>query len=177
MTPCIALLRAVNVGGNNLLPMKALPALFTGLGHTDPVTYIQSGNVVFRCQNPDMQAVSAALQQRIAEVFGLDVAVVTRTAAELARVVADNPFPAEGAQALYVMFLVNLPSEQAVARVDPLRSPPDRFVVRGREVYLHLDTGAGKTRLTGAYLEKCLGTLGTARNWRTVTRLLAMARH
>jgi uncharacterized protein (DUF1697 family) len=172
----LALLRGINVGGKNMLPMQDLIALFSQAGCRGVRTYIQSGNVLFGA-DPDLAAALPALiASRIAERFGYRVPVVLRTAAQLAEVVRANPFLEAGAaeDALHVLFLADQPSETAIAELDPDRSPPDAFAVRGREVYLHLPNGMGRTRLTSAYFDAKLSTVGTARNWRTVTTLLGM---
>lgn len=172
MTAYAALLRGINVGGNNKVPMPRLKALFEELGHADVVTYIQSGNVVFRAKRAD----AGAIERRITEVFGFDMAVVLRTGAELAAAASGNPFLVRGAETkpLYVVFLDRKPSAGAVAELDPDRSPGDRFSVNGREVYLDLATGAGRTKLNLDYLERRLKVKGTARNWNTVLKLVEL---
>jgi uncharacterized protein (DUF1697 family) len=172
VTVYAALLRGINVGGNNKVPMPELKVLFEELGHSDVVTYIQSGNVVFRATRADARAI----EQRITDIFGLDVAVVMRTGAELAAAAAGNPFLVAGAETkpLYVVFLDREPAVDAVGQLDPDRSPGDRFSVNGREVYLDLPTGAGRTKLNLDYLERRLKVKGTARNWNTVLRLVEL---
>jgi uncharacterized protein (DUF1697 family) len=99
-----------------------------------------------------------------------------RTAKELADVVANNPFLKAGApeKELHVMFLADAPSASRIETLDPARSPGDEFAVRGREIYLRLPNGTARSKLTNAYVDAKLGTVSTARNWRTVTTLLAM---
>lgn len=172
----VALLRAVNVGGNNRLPMRDLVAMFEAAGARDVRTYIQSGNVVFDAAPRAAPRIVAAVRDAIARDLGLRVPLVLRTAAELHGAAAGNPFLAEEEDRVYVGFLADLPTKAAVAALDPGRSPPDRFVVRGREIYLHLPTGAARTKITVDWLDRNLGTVTTLRNWRTVTKLDAMAR-
>lgn len=177
MNTHIALLRGINVGGHNKIPMKALQALCLALGHSDVVTHIQSGNVVFRNPSADGAALAAGLQRGIAEALDLDVAVLLRSGAEMAAVVARNPFLAKGLDTsrLHVVFLAEAPSAAAVAGLDPQRSPPDAFAVADRHVYLHLPDGAAKTRLGIDYFERKLVTRATARNWNTVAKLCELA--
>jgi uncharacterized protein (DUF1697 family) len=172
VTAYAALLRGINVGGKNKVPMPQLKALFEDLGHSDVVTYIQSGNVVFRARQADARAI----EQRITDVFGLDVAVVLRTGSELAAAAVGNPFLVQGADTkpLYVVFLGREPAADAVEQLDPDRSPGDRFSVHGREVYLDLPNGGGRTKLNLDYLERRLGVKGTARNWNTVLKLVEL---
>jgi uncharacterized protein (DUF1697 family) len=172
----VALLRGINIGGRRL-PMKDLAAMFVDAGCSHVTTYIQSGNVVFQA-NPAMAKripprVAAAIKQR----FGFDVPVVTRTDAELHDVARGNPFVPEGAdpETLHVAFLVETPDAARIALLDCDRSPPDKFVVRGREIFLHCPNGVARTKLTNGYFDTKLGTVSTMRNWRTVLKLLELA--
>lgn len=173
----VALLRGVNVGGNHILPMKDLVALFEDAGCTAVRTYIQSGNVVYAADAALARRVGPLVTRAIAARFGFDTPVVTRTAAELAAVARRHPFAKPGLdpKMLHVGFLLDLPSPARVAALDPKRSPQDRFVVRGREVYLCYGRGAGNTKLTSQYFDTTLGTTITARNWNTVQKLLELA--
>jgi len=174
----VALLRGINVGGKNLLPMPALAEIFAEAGCAEVRTYIQSGNVVFReARGARLEAIAEAVRAEIAARFGLKVPVVVRGAEEFQRVIAENPFAARGLDAdwLHVMFLADEPTAEMVAGLDAARSPGDEFVVRGREVYLHLPNGAARTKLTNAYFDARLKTVGTQRNWRTVLVLGEMA--
>lgn len=172
----VALLRAINVGGRNMLPMKDLAEMFVKAGCRDVVTYIQSGNVVFSAPATVLQKLPQAVAQRIADDFGHRVPVVVRSHEELAAVVRNNPFlkAGETEKALHVAFLADLPAADAVAKLDPQRSPPDRFAVVGKDVYLHLLNHAAKTKLTNAWMDSKLSTVSTARNWATVLKLREM---
>jgi uncharacterized protein (DUF1697 family) len=175
-TTYVALLRGVNVGGKNKLPMKDLKELFVAAGAENVRTYIQSGNVVFEA-DPDASVGHVDLITRqIQERFGIRTTLVLRTVDELKEVLAENPFLEKGIaeERLYVAFLAERPAAERVAALDPDRSPPDEFVVRGQEIYLRLLNGAGRSKLTTDYFESKLKTTATARNWRTVTNLLEM---
>jgi uncharacterized protein (DUF1697 family) len=157
--------------------MVELASLFEALGHQDVVTHIQSGNVIFRSSGGDPKSLAAALEERLAAVFELQVAVLLRTTAELGEIVAANPF-LEGREelpGLHVAFLDRVPLPEAAGRLDPGRSPPDEFRMCGREVYLRYPNGMGRSKLTIDYLERSLGVRATVRNWNTVTRLLELA--
>ena len=166
------------MGGKNMIPMPALAALFAEAGCSAVRTYIQSGNVVFEPPGKGAAGLSGLLAKRIEGRFGVSVPVVLRDAEELARVLEGNPFLAEGASAesLHVMFLADEPAAAAVARLDAARSPPDRFVVVGKDVYLSCPNGMARTKLTNDYFDRTLATKSTIRNWRTVGKLLEMAR-
>lgn len=172
----IALLRGINVGGRNKLPMKELAAMFADAGCADVRTYIQSGNVLFREDLAIGQDVASLISESILNRFGYQVSVLTRTAAELQGVVEGNPFLGAGAEAdkLHVIFLAEAPDDVQVQSLDPDHSPGDQFVVLGREIYLHCPNGFASTKLTNTYFETRLSTTCTTRNWRTVLKLLDM---
>ena len=170
----VALLRGVNLGPRNKVPMPALRSLTESLGHNDVRTYIQSGNLVFR--SAEKGNLAARLEQAIAAELGVKAAVVLRTAGELSKAIAGNPFVAAGAdeKALHVVFLGSPPSRSAVKTLEPDRSPPDEFAVGRAEVYLRCPNGFGRSKLGVDWFEKKLGGPATIRNWRTVTTLAAM---
>ncbi|MBX7098718.1 MAG: DUF1697 domain-containing protein [Myxococcaceae bacterium] len=165
----VALLRGINVGGNNIIPMKQLVELCQKkLGWEDVQTYIQSGNVVF---TSDEARPAEVLRAAIAKRFKLDIPVVTRTAKALDTVVKGNPFPGADPKLLHVGFLSTTPTATQVARLDPERSPGDEFRVVGSHLYVNYAGGVAKTKLTPQYLDSRLETMCTARNWRTVLTL------
>ena len=172
----VALLRGINVGGKNKLPMRDLIALFVEAGCTDVQNFIQSGNVIFRAAPRLSAQLPGLITAQIAKQFGYRTPVLLRTAEQFRATIAKNPFLVAGADenALYVMFLADEPSSAGVASLDPERSPPDVYQVQGREIYLNLLNGAAKTKLTNDYFDRKLATTSTARNWRTVNKLLEL---
>lgn len=184
----VALLRGINVGGRNLLPMKDLNALFVAAGCDDVATYIQSGNVIFRADPALAARLPDAVEKSVLDRFGFRVPVVIRTGADLERVARSNPFlVAEAGDArdgggevdlarIHVAFLADAPDAARVAALDPDRSPGDAFAVRGREIYVRFGAGAAKTKLTNAYFDAKLATTSTLRNWRTVLALRDLSR-
>jgi uncharacterized protein (DUF1697 family) len=175
MKTLVALLRGINVGGKNKIAMSELRSSLSSLGLQDVATYIQSGNVVFR--SPDRaDDLAGDIEQRIAGDFGVSVTVLLRTASDLQAVGRSNPFLKGGADhsKLHVVFLSDRPAANAVAGLDPERSPPDQFSLLGREIYLHLPNGSGRSKLTIDYFERRLGVAATARNWNTLIKLIAL---
>jgi len=171
----VALLRGINVGGKNLLPMKVLARFFADSGCEDVRTYLQSGNVVFRASATTARKVPTSITSAIEREFGFSVPIQTRSAAELAQVITANPLLGGTDPALLaVMFLAEAPTAKQVAALEPNRSPGDRFVVRGREIYLACPGGFARTKLTNAWFDARLETISTARNWRTTTKLLEL---
>jgi uncharacterized protein (DUF1697 family) len=170
----LALLRGINVGGKAILPMKDLAAIFSASGATAIQTYIQSGNVLFDAADP--AAVAALVTSEIAARFAYPGRIVLRSAAELAAAYRANPFAQAGAtlETLHIYFLADSPTTTAVQALDPDRSPGDSFTVLGRDIFLHLPNGMARTKLTNAYFDTKLQTTSTARNWKTVAKLVEM---
>jgi uncharacterized protein (DUF1697 family) len=165
----IALLRGVNVGGNKKVEMARLRALMEDLGHKDVRTYVNSGNVVFSGPRRSAKHLEAAL----ARTFGFDVPVVLRTREELAGVVRANPLAKVASDP--AKHLVLFCSGKASVELDPGDFAPETFLVRGREVYLWAPGGIGTSPLAKALAAQPLGEKSTARNWRTVEKLLELA--
>jgi uncharacterized protein (DUF1697 family) len=162
----IALLRGVNVGGRKV-PMAGLREVFEDLGHGNVRTYIQSGNVVFDAKGSG-PSVRTGLEKAIDRTFGLDVTVLLRTPAELAKVAKQNPYGPDA----YVTFLDGIPDRKRVAALDPAPFAPDEFRVIGQEVYVRCPNGYGRTKINNTFFEKKLATRATTRNWKTVATLL-----
>ncbi len=173
----VALLRGINVGGKNQLPMATLAEMFRVEGAAGVTTFIQSGNVVFDAPVKLAGAIGAGVERRIEQQLSLRVPVVLRSAAELAAAVERNPFVAARGDEdeLHVMFLAARPTPAQARALDPARSPGDQFALVGRDLYLRLPNGVARSKLTNAYFDKALATVSTARNWRTVLKLLELA--
>ncbi len=173
----LALLRGINVGGKNKLPMKDLVGMFVEAGCRDVRTYIQSGNVVFSADPDAITPLSGIISGHIADRFGYRVPVIMRTITQLADVLHHNPFLEQGSAedaTLHVMFLADSPAPDRIEGLDPDRSPPDAFIVRGQEIYLRFPSGMATTKLSNAYFDTKLATISTARNWRTVNKLFEL---
>jgi uncharacterized protein (DUF1697 family) len=167
MASLIALLRAVNVGGTGKLPMSELKAMCEELGFSDVRTYIASGNVVFTSRKSEA-AVKAALEKRLETYAGKPVGVLVRTADEMAKVLADNPFPKLAPNRTMAVFLDRAPPADTLATV---RGQKDEKIKLGRrEIYVHYGEGMGQSKLVIPAAK-----LGTARNMNTVATLAKMA--
>src|SRR6185295_19430661 len=119
---------------------------------------IQSGNVIFNASEAKAQRIPDLITKRIAVDFGYKIPLVMRSAQELRETVENNPFlkAGESEAALYVSFLASVPDPPRVAALDPDRSPPDKYFVRGRDIYAQLINGAADTKLTNAYFDSRL---------------------
>jgi uncharacterized protein (DUF1697 family) len=176
MPAYVALLRGINVGGNRMIKMADLRDVFLAADADDVATYIQSGNVVFTHAGRSETRLVAELEKRIAKAAGFPVPVVLRTARELARVIEDSPFADADADHLHVAFLPARPPENALT-IEARSFAPESCAVVGRELYLYLPDGMGRSKLAAAVLAKpkAIGAGGTARNWRTVLKLNELA--
>jgi uncharacterized protein (DUF1697 family) len=176
MARFIALLRGVNVGGHAPVPMARLRELCAALGWTGVETYIQSGNVVFEASGK-AAALEAALEKALAEAFGFAPAVIVRSAAQLKAMAAANPFP-EASETEPNRILVGLgkarPKAGAAEVIQAKAAAGETVAEAGGALWFHYPNGAGTSKLTPKLIDRAAGSPVTARNWRTVTTLLAM---
>jgi uncharacterized protein (DUF1697 family) len=170
----VVLVRGVNVGGHNRLPMADLRSLLGTLGYTDVVTYLQSGNAVCTAAGTPGE-VAAAVATGLDRVLGLSVPIVARSAEQWGTLVAANPLVhlERDPKRLHVTFLDGLPDADHLAALAAEAGglAPERIEVVGPDAYLHTPGGFASTRFTPSFLEKRLGRLATTRNWRTVLAL------
>ena len=176
----VALLRGVNVGMSNPLQMGKLRGICGSLGLEDTVTYLQSGNAIFRTKDIDLAEIHKELETTIKAECGFESAIVLRTVAELEAIVAANPFAGRAdinPGRLVVTFLFQDPGDAGRAAVPSVETYGEEVFALGRELYIYYVHGQGKTKLKERHLNKVLGTTGTSRNWNTVTGVLELARN
>ena len=176
MTVYVAMLRGVNVGGNSL-KMDWLRQACAEIGLADVRSYVQSGNLVFSSRLSALK-LAQTLKTTIDAQMRLPVSVVVRSASEMTKIVAGNPFLKQSGidlTKLHVTFLAKPPSKPAVDKLDALAGTRDRYRLAKQEVYLHCPVSYGKTRLSNTAIEKALAVGATTRNWNSVTTLAAMA--
>jgi uncharacterized protein (DUF1697 family) len=172
----IVLLRGVNVGGRNKLPMPALRVALEGAGMREVATYVQSGNVVLE-DAATGDELARRCEALIADRFGLQVAVVVRTREQLTRVVRRDPLGevADQPKLYQVSFCAAKPSKEALDKVATRAAEGERIVAHGSEIYAWFPHGVGRSRLAAQLAKQDLGVVATARNWTTVTKLLELA--
>jgi len=173
-TRYVALLRGINVGRAHQLGMPRLTELLTDRGYGNVRTHLRSGNVVLDSDQPEGE-LAADLSEAIEREFGFDVPVVVRTGAEMAAVVAGDPFAtvATDPARYLVTFFPEPPAPAAVDALPPADS--GEYLVRGRELYLWLPDGIANTPLAAWKWDRLLGVAGTGRNWNTVRKLAELA--
>ena len=177
MSKHVALLRAVNLAGINMVRMPDLCAMLDKLGFKESRSLLQSGNLVFEGDGRSPEDVEALFEATARKRLGLDTDFFVRTAKQWQAIVAGNPFPKVAKQDpghLVVVCLKDAVDKQAVAALQA--AIPGREVVkaRGRDLYAVYPDGIGRSKLTAALMEKHLGTRGTGRNWNTVRKLEAL---
>jgi uncharacterized protein (DUF1697 family) len=172
----IVLLRGINLGPRNRIPMAELREALAEAGFENPRTYLQSGNVVLSSGMSEKRLASEC-KRLIAKRFGLDIEVVVRTRSELAKVVKLDPLGdvATNPKRYQVSFLAAKPSREVVGKLEAVAAEKERFVVKGREIYAWHPAGVARSKLWALLAGKGLGVAATARNWTTVTKLLELA--
>jgi uncharacterized protein (DUF1697 family) len=178
MPRLVALLRGINVGGHKKVPMAQLREVLEGAGFADVKTYVQSGNVVLTAPPRRSPAkVGREIEAAIEREFGFDVTVVMRTRDEIAALVEDDPLGDVATNPKYriVVFLAKELDPKRLADVDPEEFAPEAFALRERELVMWAPNGQAESQLVKTLTEKRTGVTGTARNWRTVQKLMAMA--
>lgn len=180
----VALLRGINVGGGGKVPMAELRKLLTGLGYAGVKTYIQTGNIIFTPSHGDATKLAAEIQDAIRSSFGVNTVAVVLTKAELANVIDANPYPEEpNPKWVHGVFLVDDPQQAQHDRVAgavgaaTATGSRDEATIVGRTLYLHTPGGFGVSELARELLMKNRRdplASGTARNWSTITKLLAL---
>lgn len=172
MITYICLLRGINVGGNNKLPMKELRSLLEALDLANVKTYIQSGNVVFQSERTDKAILSQEITAAIEKDHGFAPAILLLEQAELDAAMAANPFPqaVNEPKSLHLFFLEPAPTEPDLSALDELKKDTEEFALINKVFYLHAPEGIGRSKLADRFGRGWKVTI-TARNWRTVSKL------
>src|SRR5262245_4267380 len=171
-------LRGINVGGHAKIKMDALRALFLSLRFEEPQTYVQSGNIVFKTSERNLDLMANRIKQAVTKKFACSPEIILRTVAELRAVMSNNPFakrkniePAK----LHVFFLAGQPAKNAVENLEQLAIQPDEVHLIGLYLFIYFPHGVGKSKMPWGRLDKALQTPGTGRNWNSVTKVLEIA--
>jgi uncharacterized protein (DUF1697 family) len=177
MRTYIALFRGINVGGSNILPMRELVAVLENAGAQNVKTYIQSGNAVFQSEETDASLLSNTISAAIKESHGFEPQVLLLGLEDVERAVASNPFPEAESEpkTLQVLFLASVPRDPDLDALENIKSDSEQFVLEDNVFYLHAPDGIGRSKLA-ASAERLLGVSMTGRNWRTVRKVVEMAK-
>ena len=178
MAVVISMLRGVNLGSHRRIKMDGLRALYEFLKLRDPQTYVQSGNVVFRTEEPDLTRLANRIENEIERKFGFRADVILRTTSEMRDVIARNPFAKRRGiepSKLLVTFLASDPGPEAREKLHKIKTEPEEVRMDGREIYIYFPNGMARPKLSWPVIERTLRTSGTGRNWNSVTKLLEIA--
>jgi uncharacterized protein (DUF1697 family) len=172
----VALFRGINVGGKNRLPMKDLVATLENVGCQDVATYIQSGNAVFQSGERDASLLAETIEAEIKKRHGIEPRVLVLTSDDIERAMRSNPFPEAESEpkTLHLYFLAAPPERPDLDALEGIKGDRERFVLGDGVFYLHAPDGIGRSKLA-ASIERLLGVPTTARNWRTVRKVMEMA--
>jgi uncharacterized protein (DUF1697 family) len=173
----VCMLRGINIGPHKRIKMGQLRKSFEALGFDQVKTYIQSGNAVFKTGKSSSAGLSKKIRKKILQDFGFPVSVVTRTADEMYKTVANNPFLKESAidpQKLHVMFLSEQSTPAALKELDAVTVAPDQCRCSSEQIYFYLPNGVSKSVLWNSPVDRILAVITTTRNWKTVTQLAQM---
>ncbi len=175
MTKWIALLRGINVGGNNMLPMKRLKTDLESLNLKNVQTYIQSGNVVFDASARTPSSLSNKIARLIEKNYGFRPQLLLLEKKHLLKAIRSNPFTTavSDPKTLHFFFLAERPSRPDIKAIDAAKSASEHYKLIDSVFYLHAPDGIARSKLA-ANAEKYLGVVTTARNYRTVEKLASM---
>jgi uncharacterized protein (DUF1697 family) len=177
MSAIVSLLRGVNLGAHRRLKMDDLRKVYDSLGLQNVQTLLQSGNVVFTTTKP-VTRLAERIEDTIEKTFGFHSDVILRTTAELREVIAKNPFakrPGMEPSKFLVWFLAGDPGPEAREKVLQIKTDPEELRIADRELYIYYTAGMARPKIPMALIERTLKTVGTGRNWNTVTKLLEIA--
>ncbi len=179
----VALLRGINVGGRNMIKMETLRATFAALGFENVVSYINSGNLIFDCKRPLVSKgvsldtkLAVKIHDAIQTDFGFDISVMVRPMAEIAEIVANNPFNGqfENDKDVHVFFLKNELTDEQKCLLSAQGNENEKFAVFSRHVFCLLKISILDSAVGKGFIDKKLKVATTARNWRTVKKIVEM---
>ncbi|WP_142785150.1 DUF1697 domain-containing protein [Changchengzhania lutea] len=175
MQTYIALLRGINVSGHKKIPMADLRTLLSESGLKNVQTYIQSGNLIFESSEENIQNLELNIHEAIKSNFGFEVPVLVKTPGELKKIFDDCPFSEEKKQHSYFSLLYSIPEEIAVQEISKMSHPNEEFIITDRCIYFYSSIGYGRTKYNNNYFERKLKTTATARNYKTMLKLLSLS--
>ena len=176
MKTYIALLRGVNVGGHKKVPMNELRDLFLKLELINVQTYIQTGNVVFQSEKKNIEILKLKIENNINFCFGFDVPVLIITCAELKTIFNECPLPKEKKERSYYMLFYKEPNQDLIEKLDVINSQEEEFYITKNCIYFYSDVGYGRTKYNNNFFEKKLKVTATARNYKTLLKLLSLCK-
>jgi uncharacterized protein (DUF1697 family) len=175
MNTFIALLKGINVGGHKKVPMIALRELLKELGYQDIQTYIQSGNVIFKTEERNIQKIEDTISTSVKKHFGFEVSVLVKTREDLKRIFEASPFPEEQKKASYFMMLNHKPEQVLIDKVSEKVYEGETYEIISDCIYYFYEKGLGQAKFNVNFFERKLNTFATARNYNTLVKLLYLS--
>jgi uncharacterized protein (DUF1697 family) len=179
MKTCISILRGINVSGHKKILMSDLKALYEEIKFKEVLTYIQSGNVIFKSDDKLSDSeIGKKIEKKIYEKYKFDVPVIVRTVTEIGNAISNNPFLKEKGidhEKLHITFLAERPAKIKSDALMNIDYSPDKFFIIDREVFLYCPNGYGNTKLSNNFFESKLKVGATTRNWKTVNKIFELA--
>ncbi len=175
----ICLLRGINVSGQKKIKMAELKSAFETRGFTDVVTYIQSGNVIFKPAEGSVEQLEQAIQNMLNEHFGFDIDVIVLTHKELSEAVKNNPYASDQERdenKLYIAYLKNLPEQVQLDHLATFDYFPEVYHIKDKVLYFYAANGAGRAKMNTNFFEAKLKVKATMRNWRTSNKLVELSK-
>lgn len=178
MQTYIALLRGINVSGVKKIKMADLRIMMSDIGFKDVLTYIQSGNIIFKSETTNTQDLAQKIKTEIQDVFKFDVPVLVKTSEDISLILENSPYKNREdleANRIYYALLKNSPEQSNLKALDQNNYPNELFKITNNCVYLNCINGAGKAKLTNNVIERKLKVNATSRNHRTMLKLLELS--
>jgi len=179
MQTYICLLRGINVSGQKKIKMAELKVLFEGLGFKDVVTYIQSGNIIFKSEEKNTKVLENLIHRMLLNDFGFDVTVIVITPEEIQYAASHNPFEKDKTKdpkKFYVVFLQAIPQAANIEKLATYDYSPEEYVLDEQLVYFYAANGAGNAKMSTNFFESKLKVKASSRNWRTVNKLVELSK-
>ncbi len=171
----IALLRGINVGGHKKMPMAVLREILAKNGLKNVQTYIQSGNVIFEYRDQDKYTIADIISKIIFDNFGFEVPVIVKTRVDLEHIIESCPFNQIEKEQSYFMMLNKVPQVDLVKELESLKYENEVFKIKGDCIYFFASNGYGRTKFNSNFFERKLKVISTARNYKTMIKLLSLS--
>lgn len=174
MNTYIALFRGINVGGNNILPMKNLVTILEEMGYQKIQTYIQSGNVVFQTKKTQTDKIAEEISAKILERQGFNPKILLLGIDKFQDAIDNCPYKTDEGKTLHFYFMETLPENPNLEKLNTIKSETEQYKIKSKVFYLYAPDGIGRSKMA-AKVEHILGVPTTARNWNTVSKLISLA--
>lgn len=178
MKTYISILRGINVSGHKIIKMDALRNLYENMGFVNVITYVQSGNVIFKGEDIEINSLENKISQQIEKEFGFQVPVIVLSIEKLKHIIDNNPFAEDknkDKSFFHISFLSSKPEKYDPTTIKDKKQDDEDIAFSDHAVYLYCPNGYGRTKLTNNFIESKLKVGATTRNWKTTQELLKIA--